>query len=318
MVIYLQQYLSSLTAQRIALASFSGALMLVFVIVAVIAALSAYRPIQKILDVIDDPKSWLAAEDYSTVEVKQIAEQVVRYVQANTALSDELQRQLNVLNDVRLWAMQSQINPHFIFNTLNLIHAECVRQLGYKNHISATIIAFSKLIRYALYSEALVPFSDEVTHAQLFLDILRDKYGDDFQASVDIPASCLDTMVPKLLLQPVIENTVEHGADFEQRGPLHVALSASTEETGKARRLRIVVRDDGIGMDEAQCDALQRCFADCSDFGDEKIGLRNIAARLRLLYGDEAEFDIESRCDAGTTVTITLPVRPVIRAREDA
>ena len=93
-----------------------------------------------------------------------------------------------------------------------------------------------------------MPFSDEITHARLFLDILCDKYGDDFQASVDIPEACLNTMVPKLLLQPIIENTVEHGADFERRGPLHVTLSASMEEAEDACRLHIVVRDDGIGM----------------------------------------------------------------------
>ncbi len=306
-VINLHQYLRSLSAQRIALASFAGILMLVFVLVAVIVVLSAYRPIQRVLDVIENPGDWMTAEKHTSAEVKQIAEQIVRYVQTNTALSDELQRQLNVLNDVRLWAMQSQINPHFIFNTLNLIHAECVKQLGYKNHISTIIIAFSRLIRYALRAETLVPFSDEITHARLFLDILHDKYGDDFQSSVDIPDVFQGVMVPKLLLQPVIENAVEHGADFDGKGPLRVALSASLSESENGRNVSIVIWDNGVGMSGEQVAALRRSLAACDDMGEEKIGLRNDAARLRLLYGDEAGFEIESVWGEGTAVTIVLP-----------
>ncbi len=303
----LDQYLDRLTAQRMVLAAFSVVIMLVFLLVGVIFVFNAYKPIQKILNIMDDPHNWITTEGYTSAEVKQITEQVVRYVQTNTTLSNELQTQLNVLKDVRLWAMQTQLNPHFIFNTLNLIHVECVHQLGYKNSISATILSFSKLIRYALYSETSVSFATELEHARIYLELLKERYGDSFSYEISVDNACMPATVPKLLLQPILENTTEHGADFDHKGRLTVRLTASVTRHQDTEYMQISIADDGIGMDEAQLSHLRNHLATSADHTDAHIGLRNVANRLRLLYADETQVSVDSVSGEGTCVTLRLP-----------
>ena len=306
----LTEYTQSLSTQQRFLAAFSCALLLMFALAAIFLCLRAQKPIRSLLTLLENPKSMAYQADYSTLEIKQIAERFVRYIQANTALSEELKAQMEVLSDVRLWALQSQINPHFIFNTLNLIHCECVQAFGYRNAASDLILKFSKLIHYALYSNHLVPLEQEISYTKIFADILCRRYGDSIQIAIEIPPDCLNAMVPKLLFQPLIENSAQHGADFAHGRTLHVAVRAARVEPAVPNGetvIRFTVEDDGTGIAPEELETLRRRLREYDRNGKSSIGLSNVAARLRLLYPEESNVTIESTLHAGTRVSIEFP-----------
>lgn len=306
----LTEYTQSLSTQQRFLAAFSCALLLMFALAAIFLCLRAQKPIRSLLTLLENPKSMAYQADYSTLEIKQIAERFVRYIQANTALSEELKAQMEVLSDVRLWALQSQINPHFIFNTLNLIHCECVQAFGYRNAASDLILKFSKLIHYALYSNHLVPLEQEISYTKIFADILCRRYGDSIQIAIEIPHDCLSAMVPKLLFQPLIENSAQHGADFAHGRTLHVAVRAARVEPAVPNGetvIRFTVEDDGTGIAPEELETLRRRLREYDRNGKSSIGLSNVAARLRLLYPEESNVTIESTLHAGTRVSIEFP-----------
>lgn len=306
----LTEYTQSLSTQQRFLAAFSCALLLMFALAAIFLCLRAQKPIRSLLTLLENPKSMAYQADYSTLEIKQIAERFVRYIQANTALSEELKAQMEVLSDVRLWALQSQINPHFIFNTLNLIHCECVQAFGYRNAASDLILKFSKLIHYALYSNHLVPLEQEISYTKIFADILCRRYGDSIQIAIEIPHDCLSAMVPKLLFQPLIENSAQHGADFAHGRTLHVAVRAARVEPAVPNGetvIRFTVEDDGTGIAPEELETLRRRLREYDRNGKSSIGLSNVAARLRLLYPEESNVTIESTLHAGTRVIIEFP-----------
>ena len=306
----LTEYTQSLSTQQRFLAAFSCALLLMFALAAIFLCLRAQKPIRSLLTLLENPKSMAYQADYSTLEIKQIAERFVRYIQANTALSEELKAQMEVLSDVRLWALQSQINPHFIFNTLNLIHCECVQAFGYRNAASDLILKFSKLIHYALYSNHLVPLEQEISYTKIFADILCRRYGDSIQIAIEIPHDCLNAMVPKLLFQPLIENSAQHGADFAHGRTLHVAVRAARVEPAVPSGetvIRFTVEDDGTGIAPEELETLRHRLREYDRNGKSSIGLSNVAARLRLLYPEESNVTIESTLHAGTRVSIEFP-----------
>ena len=308
----LTEYTQSLSTQQRFLAAFSCALLLMFAIATIFLCLRAQKPIRSLLNLLENPKSIAYQADYSTLEIRQIAERFVSYIQANTALSEELQSQMEVLSDVRLWALQSQINPHFIFNTLNLVHCECVQAFGYRNAASDLILKFSKLIHYALYSNHLVPLEQEINYTKIFADILCRRYGDSIQVAIDIPLDCLNAMVPKLLFQPLIENSVQHGADFAHGRTLHISVRAARAETAApdgetASVIRFTVEDDGTGIAPDELKILRCRLREYDRNSKSGIGLSNVAARLRLLYPNESNVLIESALHEGTCVSIEFP-----------
>ena len=309
-VAHLTQYTQSLSMQRRTLAAFSCALLVFFAMVAVFLCLRAQKPIKALLALLENPQKLAYQADYSPLEVKQIAEHFVRYIQANTALSQELQQQMQVMSDVRLWALQSQINPHFIFNTLNLIHCECVKTMGYTNPASDLILKFSKLIHYALYSNHLVPLSQELTYTRVFADILARRYGDSVQLDFAIPDDCLEASVPKLLLQPLIENATQHGADFSSGKTLHIVIRAETHAAADGEELVFTVEDDGVGIAPEALEELRQKIASANGQGKNGkngIGLSNVVARLKLLFPRRASLTIDSRVEEGTRVTLHMP-----------
>lgn len=308
----LTEYTQSLSMQQRFLTAFSCALLAMFSLAAIFLCLRAQKPIRSLLSLLENPKNMAYQADYSTLEIKQISERFIRYIQANTALSEELQTQMEVLSDVRLWALQSQINPHFIFNTLNLIHCECVQALGYRNSASDLILKFSKLIHYALYSNHLVPLEQEITYTKIFADILCRRYGDSIQIAVEIPSDCLNAMVPKLLFQPLIENSAQHGADFAHGRTLHIIVRAKRAEKDDpdgeiSPAIRFTVEDDGTGIAPDELETLRRKLLEYDRKSKNSIGLSNVAARLRLLYPNESEVLIESKQYEGTCVSIEFP-----------
>lgn len=190
----------------------------------------------------------------------------------------------------QLEALRAQINPHFLFNSLNSIAQlistdpdraeECVERLA-------------EIFRYLLQSEnrSFVTLEDELDIADAYLDIERARFGDRLEVDFVIDEAVRHHIVPTLILQPLIENAVRHGVS-QKVGGGRVSIEAGLD----AGELRVVVRDTGVGMRSGIEAALSR-----------GVGLRNVYDRLVQLYGERYAPRIDSTPGTGTTVTVRVP-----------
>jgi two-component system, LytTR family, sensor kinase len=194
------------------------------------------------------------------------------------------------LAEAQLAALQRQLHPHFLFNTLNTISALMHRDI---EAADAMLERLSDLLRLTLDRISLqqVPLQDELDFIEKYLDIERARFGDRLKVHFDIAPDVLDAFVPTLLLQPLVENAVRHGIAPTVGGG---RLEVSGRRDGD--RLRLVVRDNGAGLGN---DTLQAF--------NTGVGLSNTRSRLEHLYGVDHRFEFHRPPDGGLAVTVVIP-----------
>jgi two-component system LytT family sensor kinase len=206
----------------------------------------------------------------------------------------KLEEQKRLLLEARLDALQRQINPHFLFNTLNSIASlvrvkpELARQMTVK---------LANILRGLLKEhDTYVPFSQELSFTDDYLDIEVVRFGTEkLRVEKDIDPATLNVLVPSILLQPLIENSIKHGLEPRIHGGT-VTLRSRLQ----GDRVMIEVADDGVGMVSQPASALKR--------EGNGIGMKNVQERLEVLYGRKARFTVVSNPGRGTLVSIELPI----------
>jgi two-component system LytT family sensor kinase len=208
----------------------------------------------------------------------------------NARIEHRLEEQEKLLMTAKIEALASQINPHFLFNTLASISSlirtqpETARML---------IIKLSGLLRRLMRStDHFVTLREELASVDEYLDIEVVRFGPNLQVQKEISPEMLDAIVPSMLLQPLVENSIKHGLSRKLGGG-RITISASRHD-GYAR---IEVRDDGLGMTEER---LERAFGG-------GIGLNNVNERLRTIYGAGCQLKLSSTPGRGTSATVDIP-----------
>jgi two-component system LytT family sensor kinase len=208
----------------------------------------------------------------------------------------KLELQQLSLNEARLAALSRQINPHFLFNTLNSV-ASLIRQDP--EEARQVVYKLSKILRRLLrQQENLTPLREELSFIDAYLAIEMVRFGDKLQFIRDIDPATLDLLVPSMLLQPLVENSIRHGLSSKVDGGV-IRVRSRIEGS----RLQILVEDDGVGIPE---DKLARMF----ELG---IGVSNVNERLKVLFGDEYKMWIDSRLGEGTSTGIEIPEQTGVR-----
>jgi len=218
----------------------------------------------------------------------------------------KLEEQGRLLMEARLDALQRQINPHFLFNTLNSI-ASLVR--SQPELAREMVVKLANILRVLLkHREAFVPFSEELAFTDDYLDIEVVRFGEKLRVVKEIAEDTLPVVVPSMLLQPLIENSIKHGLEPRIAGGT-VTLRSRLLSDG---RLLLEVEDDGIGMDIDPAAELGQTLGETlwtPPGSGTGIGMRNVRERMEVLYGSQAEVEIVSRPGRGTKVTLVMPVR---------
>jgi two-component system LytT family sensor kinase len=207
----------------------------------------------------------------------------------------KLEEQERLLLHARMEALQNQINPHFLFNTLNSI-SSLVR--FDPDRARDVIFKLATILRRLLNtSDAFAPLRDEFEFIDNYLDIEVVRFGrDKLRVVKELDPASLEVMVPAMLLQPLIENSIKHGLSPKVEGGSIFLRSRLSD-----RRLIIEVEDDGVGMGGTQ-------LKQSSSWAGMGIGMANISERLQVLYGDTARMTIDSHEGKGTLIRIRLPL----------
>jgi two-component system LytT family sensor kinase len=211
----------------------------------------------------------------------------------------KLEEQGRLLLEARLDALQRQINPHFLFNTLNTITSlvrskpELAREM---------IVKLANILRVLLKDrEAFVPFSEELAFTDDYLDIEVVRFGEKLKVVKEIAPETLNAVVPGMMLQPLIENSIKHGLEPRISGGTVTLRSRITPD----RLLLVEVEDDGVGIAPEREDASPVSGIVRPGTG---IGMRNVRERMEVLYGALAKVEINSRPGRGTKVSLLMPI----------
>lgn len=210
-----------------------------------------------------------------------------REAQEREVLNAQLQARLA---EAQLENLRLQLNPHFLFNTLNMISSVMYEDV---KTADAMIARLSDLLRFTLRAESRpeVLFSEELEITRMYLDIMAARFEDKLKVRYEVESSVQGALIPQLMLQPLVENAVRHGMNGESG--LHIDFQARRERD----ELVIRISDDGPGVSDAGPDA------------PRGIGLTNTQARLEQLYGAAQGLHVSNRAGGGTEVTLTVPFR---------
>jgi two-component system sensor histidine kinase YesM len=204
------------------------------------------------------------------------------------------------LKEIEFKALQAQINPHFLYNTLESIHWQAL--MNGHHEISTMVKALAGFYRISLSrGEAIIPLMSESQHVENYLTIQEMRYKDKMESYIDIPEEFLEVMIPKMTLQPLVENSIYHGLRVKQsKGFIKITAVREGED------LIVKVIDNGIGMVPDQIKSLNRTLED-NDSG-VGYGVRNVHRRIKLFYGNPYGLFYESNEYGGVTVNVRLHI----------
>ena len=232
-------------------------------------------------------------------EIRRMIHSFNQMVRTLRSTITEKERAQEMKHNAEIRALQSQINPHFLVNTLNSIRfmAQVSKFDGLRKMAEALIRIVSCSFRSNISFYSL---KEELEVLDSYVYLMKIRYSDGFEVEYQIDPQCLECLVPRLILQPLVENSIVHGFTGDEVG--HLQVSASKENAGLALR----IWDDGRGMTEEQiAQALDGKTR--TDNDNTSIGLENVIARLKLNFGETCSVEFDSVPDAYTEITLRLP-----------
>ena len=216
------------------------------------------------------------------------------YTRLNEKTISELMSNLEIKN------LEEQFNPHFVFNVMESVRFQIDED---PRKAQEMLMAFSTLMRYSInHGQTKVRLETDIDYLNDFLMLQKIRYNNLLSFDFEIPDELLDCLIPKLFLQPIVENSIRHG--FVSGKPLHITIKAKQENED----IIFEVCDDGKGIDANKLKEIKDSFnEEVYDKTIQHIGLYNIEKVVNKLYGDKYHLDIHSEINKGTSVIITVP-----------
>ncbi|WP_251028397.1 sensor histidine kinase [Bacillus sp. ISL-18] len=234
-------------------------------------------------------------------EYNNMIEEINRYIK------ESFQNKLITL-DSQMKSLEAQINSHFLYNTLESINS--IAEIEEIESISIMTKALGDMFRYSIKTESeLVRLSDEIDHVKNYITIQNIRYDNSIDFNLEIPSKISSCCILKLILQPIIENSILHGLE-KKRMKGNVKLKAYEISQN---RIVFEISDNGIGMDKDGLDKIRNFLQEQPEFKElgkrskESIGLKNVHSRIALYYGLEYGLNVDSEPNKGTTIKICVP-----------
>ena len=247
------------------------------------------------------PESAVAAAQTPADEYSVILSNILFLYLKNQKLNADLTEKEHERETAQLSALQAQINPHFLFNTLQTIQAEAALSTPESAaEVQRLTQSLADILKYSLADPmTTIPLSEEILYLKRYVAIQKSRFGDKFIIYYDVEENLLDFPVFRLMLQPLIENSILHGVRYRE-GRGHIKLTAFE------RKGRVIFRvvDDGIGMDRVHLSELRESI---NRFSVHNVGLANVNCRLKLYFGEESGLKIRSKSGWGTVVEFSIP-----------
>ena len=263
--------------------------------------LRTFKPLNNIIHAIEEP----TAEPNSSInnEVKFILDSINSTFNGKQIAEIELEQRMQLLNAAYSTALQAQINPHFLYNTLETINFMAYELLHGKNNISTITTSLSKMLRYGLDSEnKIVTLSEELEHLKLYINILELRYVNICEFEFHIDPSTENLHVVKLILQPIVENAFLHGIRPKGSGCIKITTMRNSHN------LLIKIQDNGVGIKPEQLASLKELLKSDQYLSSKHIGINNVNRRIQMTFGKAYGVYVSSIRGVGSNFTIKLPI----------
>ncbi len=299
-------YEENLSQAKTQLLIVSLSLLLLGFALAYVASANSYTPFREIITYLDNTSSSadnIAPRDQN--ELRYIINSIKLHIDDKTKMEEILKERMNMLKKAQYDMLQTQINPHFLYNTLETINWMAYDMSGdAENPVSTALVNLAGFFRNTISSSGyLISISEEIQYTTDYLSILQLRYGDLFDIKWNIDESILSFKIIKICLQPVIENAVYHGFKPKNtKGTL--TISGELDDTN----IIFTMSDDGVGMYTDTLSSLNTLLHESvyNDSGSH-IGLANVNKRIKIIFGEAYGLSVDSRKNVGTTVKITIP-----------
>lgn len=300
----LELYEHKLSTMKLQIIGILLLLMIIIFILAYVASVRSYSPLNEIISFLDNsqpPADSIEEEDKN--ELMYIINSIQTHINDKTKMAEILEERMKLLRKSQYDMLQTQINPHFLYNTLETINWMAYNMSNSENPVSKSLINLASFFRNTLTSGYFVSIENEIKYTNEYVNILALRYGDLFDIEWAIDESILSYTIIKICLQPIIENAVYHGIKQKNDKGL-IKIKGLCDDNN----IILIVSDDGIGIEKDALDELNKTLSETS-FTNEKshIGLSNVNQRIKIIFGDSYGIHVESTVGVGTDVYVTIP-----------
>lgn len=279
---------------------------IVFVFLSYYIPYSISRPIMEISEVtrqITEGNLSSRTNVTSGGEVGELGKSLNVMIDKINELIDQVTIEQIRLRDAELELLQAQINPHFLYNTLDAI--VWLAEAGDHKKVVSMVGSLSDFFRTSLSKgKDVLSLKEELVHVRSYLEIQQIRYQDILEYDINVPEELYSCMIPKITLQPIVENALYHGIK-NKRGMGKINIEGAIEDNACI----ITIVDNGKGMDEDRLKLIRNKIAHIDNESNEIYGLSNVNERIQLKFGSEFGIKIYSRFGEGTTVKIYLPLK---------
>lgn len=293
--------------RQIALSILVSFVCCVIICLAVLAVYSKIvnRPVKELIDAMkhfekDTDNFSFNEKDEKVSEIKILSDSFGHMSVRIKELMEKVRREETELRKTELKALQAQINPHFLYNTLDSIQWMCER--GETDNASKMVGALAKLFRISISrGHELITIKDEINHVKNYLVIQSFRYREQFSYSFEVDEKLGTFLCNKITLQPLVENAIYHGIDrLVDEGEIKITVKEAEDDQND---ILMIVEDNGVGMSEEQCKKILR--KERSD--SSGIGVKNVNDRLKIYFGEKYGLTVKSELDVGTVITARIP-----------
>jgi len=231
-----------------------------------------------------------------TREITSLSDSFGHMVVQIQNLMEQVRREEVSLRKTELNALQAQINPHFLYNTLDSIAWMC--EEGRTQEAIRMVNSLARLFRISIsHGHELITIKKECQHAESYLQIQKYRYKNRFTYRFEVEKDCLEYLCNKITLQPIIENAIYHGLDMSDAGEIRIGVKSRGDD------ILMYVEDNGVGMEKERCEEILH-----KESGNKTgIGIKNVNDRIKIYFGNQYGLTILSEPDVGTRVEIQMP-----------
>lgn len=280
-------------------------LLVLIITVSLLIAKSITRPIHRLEQAMQKVRTGtleVSVPESGVTEVQGLTQHFNLMVSEVRRLLKEIETKEKTLHTYELKVLHSQINPHFLYNTLDTI--VWMAEFNESERVISTTKALAKFFQLSLSGGSeMTTIENEMNHVAQYLFIQKERYGDKLHYQLDFDPALAVKVIPKIILQPIVENAIYHGIR-EKEGSGFLEISCDYTDDG---HVKFIVKDDGVGFDPDFQSRNRDIEPSTSLPKLGGVGINNVDERLKLTYGKEYGVHIESRLGEGTTVTIIIP-----------
>ncbi|MDD3948714.1 MAG: histidine kinase [Anaerolineaceae bacterium] len=280
--------------------------LMISIIVSFAISIRVFKPISVILALLENPRTAGKLDDYDG-EVRSILMHILEAYQKNVTLEQEMLQRMSMLKSARVRALQHQMTPHFLYNALQAINWLVMMDTKKEDSSSSrAIVTLAELVRACMeFGDSLASVKDEIEYVKKYLEIQKIRFSDQLNATIVCPPELLEGTMPRISLQPLVENAIIHGIQKGSgSGRIHIEIRQADQPE---KSLLVTVDDNGPGMPDDQIEVFNESFRTEYMVSTQHVGLQNLNQRVRLLFGDAFGLQLKQGHSGGLQVQLVLP-----------